>query len=173
MTEIRSSANPFETDRIGKREADSPASKKPESELVCRTLGEVGQRRMSVEADPGWRVFAAASLAAIYRTLSRGAQPSGQRQSDLVSFAAGGKKGHGSSAVSRTTGRPAEVLREASGIKVGGTGGDGLTRAHIVRMRGISPGKRPSAPDLSSTGNELLLRAVTGTSFFTIRVSRP
>jgi len=72
---------------------------------------------MPAKAHPIGRVFAAASLAAIYRTLSRGAQPSGQRQSDLVSFADGGKKGHGSSAVSRTTGRPAEVLREASGIK--------------------------------------------------------
>ena len=56
-----------------------------------------------------------------------GAQPSGQRQSDLVSFAAGGKEEHGSSAVSRTTGRPAEVLREGSGIKVDGTAVDGLT----------------------------------------------
>ena len=36
-------------------------------------------------------------------------------------------------------------------------------------MPGISPAKRPPAPDLSSTGasKELLLRAVTGTSFFT------
>ncbi len=52
---------------------------------------------------------------------------SGQRQSDLVSFAVGGKEEHGSSAVSRTTGRPAEVLRQGSGIKVDGTAGDGLT----------------------------------------------
>src|SRR5438046_2163181 len=73
---------------------------------------------MSVEADPVWRIVAAASVAAIYRTLPRGAQPSGQRQSDLVSFADAGKKEHGSSAVSRTTGRPAEVLREG----VDGTG---------------------------------------------------
>jgi hypothetical protein len=42
-------------------------------------------------------------------------------------FAAGGKEEHGSSAASRTTGRPAEVLREGSGIKVDGTAGDGLT----------------------------------------------
>src|SRR5205807_10111323 len=34
-------------------------------------------------------------------------QPSGQRQPDLVSFGVGGKKEHRSSAVSRTTGRPA------------------------------------------------------------------
>src|SRR6516162_3841428 len=95
MTEIRSSANPFETDRIGKREADSPASKKPESELVCRTLGEISQRGMPGKAHPIGRGFAAASLAAIYRTLSRGAEPSGQRQSHLVSFADGGKKGRG------------------------------------------------------------------------------
>src|SRR5207253_8559121 len=111
---------------------------------------------MSVEADPVWRIVAAASVAAIYRTLPRGAQPSGQRQSDLVSFADGGKKEHGSSAVSRTTGRPAEVLREGSGIKVDGTAGDGLPAhiSHILRMPGISPGKRPPAPDLSSTGAE-------------------
>jgi len=58
--------------------------------------------RWSAEADPVWRIFAAASVAAIYRTLPRGAQPSGQRQSDLVSFAVGGKEEHGSSAVSTT-----------------------------------------------------------------------
>ena len=115
------------TDQDGKRESAPIASKKPESELVCGTLGEVGQRRMSVEADPVWRIVPAASVAAIHRTLPRGAQLSGQRQSDLVSFATGGKEEHGSSAVSRTTGRPAEVLREGSGIKVDGTAGDGLT----------------------------------------------
>src|SRR5258708_31403960 len=82
---------------------------------------------MSVGADPVGRIFAAAGVAAIYRKLRRGAQPSGERQSDLVSFAAGGKEEHGSSAVSRTTGGPAEVLREGSGIKGDGTAGDGLT----------------------------------------------
>jgi len=56
------------TDRIGKREADLLASKKPEFELVCRTLGEISQRGMPVKADPVWRIVAAASLAAIYRT---------------------------------------------------------------------------------------------------------
>jgi hypothetical protein len=65
--------------------------------------GEVGQRRMFVEADPVWRIVTAASVA-IYRTFPRRAQLSGQRQSDLASFAAGGKEEHGSSAVSRTTG---------------------------------------------------------------------
>jgi len=115
------------TDQDGKRESASIASKKLEFELVRGTLGQVGQRRMPVEADPGWRIVAAASVAAINRTLPRGAQPSRQRQSDLVSFADRGKKEHGSSAVSRTTGRPAEVLREGSGITVDGTAGDGLT----------------------------------------------
>src|SRR5258707_14376166 len=134
------------TDQDGKRESASIASKKPESELVCGTLGEVGQRRMSVEADPVWRIVAAASVAAIQRTLPRGAQPSGQRQSDLVSFAAGGKEEHGSSAVSRTTGGPAEVLREGSSIKVDGTAGDGLT-TYYLRIPGISTGKRPPGPD--------------------------
>jgi hypothetical protein len=40
------------------RESASIASKEPESELVCGTLGEIGQRRMSVEVDPVWRIFA-------------------------------------------------------------------------------------------------------------------
>jgi hypothetical protein len=78
-----------ETDQDGKSESASIASKEPESELVCGTLGEIGQRRMSVEVDPVWRIFAAASIAAISRTLPWGAQPSGQRQSDFVSFAGG------------------------------------------------------------------------------------
>ena len=86
---------------------------------------------MSVEADPVWRIVAAASVAAISRTLPRGAQTSGQRQSDLASFAAGGKKEHGSGAVSRTTGGAAEVLREGSGIRVDGTAGGGLTISNI------------------------------------------
>ncbi len=42
------------TDQDGKRESASIASKKPESELVRGTLGAVGQRRVSVEADPVW-----------------------------------------------------------------------------------------------------------------------
>jgi hypothetical protein len=120
------------TDQDGKRESASIASKTRESELVRGTLGEVGQRGMSVEADPVWRIVAAAGVAAIYGTLPRGEQPSGQRQSDFVSFAAGGNGEHGSRAVSRTTGRPAEVLREGSGIRVDGTAGDGLPiRANI------------------------------------------
>src|SRR5207249_8762785 len=96
-------------------------------QLVRGTPGEVGQRRMSVEADPVWRIVAAASVAAISGTLPRGAQPSGQRQSDSVSFAARGTDEHGNSAVSRTTGRPAEVQREGSGIRVDGTDGGGPT----------------------------------------------
>jgi len=56
---------------------------------------------------------------------------SGQRQSDLVSFADGGKKEHGSSAVSRTTGRHSEVLREGSGIKVDGDSGRWANNEHI------------------------------------------
>ena len=77
-------------------------------------------------------------------SLPRGAQPSGQRQSDLVSFAAGGNREHGSSAASRTTGRGAEVLREGSGIKIDATAGHGLSistyihiYSHILRMPGI------------------------------------
>src|SRR5207302_1699676 len=132
------------TDQDGERESTSIASKEPEFELVRRTLGEVGERRMSVEADPVWRIVAAASVAAIYRTLPRGAQPSGQRQSDLVSFADGGKKEHGSSAVSRTTGRPAEVLRKGSGIKVDGTAGHGLTTSTYIKDAGSLPWQKTS-----------------------------
>src|SRR5260370_27622722 len=132
------------TDPDGKRESASIAGKKPESELVRGTLGEVGQRRMSVEADPVWRIVAAASVATIYRTLQRGAEPSGQRQSDSVSFAARGKKEHGSSAVSRTIGGPAEVLREGSGIKVEGTAGDGLTISTYIKDNGNLPCQKTS-----------------------------
>src|SRR5205807_2104231 len=56
-------------DRSRKREDPCLATQKSESELEGRTLGQVGQRRMSVEADPGWRIVTAASVAAIYRTL--------------------------------------------------------------------------------------------------------
>ena len=56
-------------DRIGKREADSLASKKPEFGLVCRTLGEISQRGMPGKAHSIWRVIAAASLAAIFAAL--------------------------------------------------------------------------------------------------------
>ena len=109
---------------------------------------------MSVEADLVWRIVAAASLAAIYRTLPRGAQPSGQRQPDLVSFANGGKKEQGSSAVSTTTRRPAEVLREGSGIKVDGTAG-GLTISRYIKDAGNPPyGGGPPRSDLSSAGAE-------------------
>src|SRR5258707_14916005 len=121
------------TDQDGKRESASIASKKPESQRVYGTLCEVGQRRMSVEVDPVWRIVAAASVATIHRTLPRGAQPSRPRQSDLVSFAAGGKEEDGSSAVSRTTGRPAEVLREGSGIKIDGTADHGLTISTYIK----------------------------------------
>ena len=99
---------------------------------------------MSVEADPDWRIVAAASVAPIYRTLPRGAQPSGQRQSDLVSFTAGDKEEDGSSAVSRTTRGPAEVLREGSGIKVDGTAGDGLTMSTYITDAGNLPWQKTS-----------------------------
>jgi hypothetical protein len=52
-------------------------------------------------------------------------------------------------AVSGAVGRPAETLRQGSGIEVDGTAGDGLTISHILRMLGIS--QRPPGPDLSST----------------------
>src|SRR5260221_3239122 len=94
------------TDQDGKRESASIASKKPESERVRGTLGEVGQRRMSVETDPLWRIVPAASVAAIHRTLPRGAQPSGQRESDLVSFSSGGREEQWSKPGFGTTGGP-------------------------------------------------------------------
>ena len=64
-------------------------------------------------------------------------QPSGQRQSDLVSFGVGGKKEHRSSAVSRTTGRPAGVLRKGSGIKARrDSGAMGLTFSTYIKDAG-------------------------------------
>ena len=91
---------------------------------------------MTVEADPVWRIVAAASVATISGTLPRGAQSPGQRQPDLVSFTHGSKKEQKSSAVSRTTGRPAEVLREGSGIRVDGTAGGGLTTSTYIKDAG-------------------------------------
>jgi len=55
------------TAQDGRCESTSVASKEPESELVRGTLGEVGQRRMSDEADPNWRIVAAASVAPLCR----------------------------------------------------------------------------------------------------------
>jgi hypothetical protein len=51
----------------------------------------------------------------------------GKEKSHIVSFSDESKTETGSSAVPRTAGRPAEVLREGSSIKVGETAGDGLT----------------------------------------------
>ena len=121
------------TDQDGKCESASLASKKPESELVRGTLGKVGQRGMSVEADRIWRMVTTASVTAIYGTLPWGAQPSGQRQSDFVSFA-GGKGEHGRCAGSRTAGRPAEVLRERSGIRIDGTAFGGHTISTYIHI---------------------------------------
>ena len=69
--------------RLGRKVLEEvAATAKPDTILGWyrkrRTLGEVGQRRMSVEANLVWRIVAASRVAAIYRTLPRGAQPSGQ-----------------------------------------------------------------------------------------------
>ena len=78
---------------------------------------------MSDEADPDWRIVAAASVAPLCRTLPRGAQPSGQEQSDLVSFAAGGKNEQWSSAVPRAIGGMLKYYERAA------------TRASILTIR--------------------------------------
>ncbi len=91
------------------------------------------------------------------------------RQPDLVSFADEGKKEHASSAVSTTTRRPAEVLREGSGIKVETTAGDGLTISRYNKDAG-NPPYSSGLPGLiyhqRAQSSEFLLRAVTGTSFW-------
>src|SRR5215472_17738666 len=102
---------------------------------------------MSVEADPGWRIVAAASLAAIFAALPCRAEPSGQGKSHIVSFADESKKERGSSAMPGTTGRPAEVLREGSGIKVDETdetAGDGLTMSTYIKDAGNLPWQKAS-----------------------------
>jgi hypothetical protein len=130
---------------------------------------------MPGEADLVWRIFAAASIAAISRTLPRGAQSPGPRQPDLISFAAGSKKEQRSSAVSRTTGRSAEVLREGSGIESTGPRALGSQSAHILRIPGMSHRKKTSRPDLSSRQAGQCVLAQGGdynrTSFFSIRVA--
>jgi hypothetical protein len=62
----------------------------------------------------------------------------------------GRHKEPGSSAVSRTTGRPAEVLREGSSIKVDGTADHGLTISPL-NDAGEFPWQKTSRPDLSAT----------------------
>ena len=49
------------------------------------------------------------------------------------------REGTGGGAVSTTTGRPAEVLREGSGIEVEGTAGDGLTISTYIKDTGNPP----------------------------------
>src|SRR5215469_15172549 len=73
---------------------------------------------------------------------------------------------------SPATGRPAEVLREGGGIKVAGTAGDGRAMSTHIKDAQESPLAK-GLPRLiyhrRALSNELLLRAVTGTSFFTTR----
>ena len=73
--------------------------------------------------------------------------------------------------MSRTTGRPAEILREGSGIRVDGTDGGGLTISTYIKDGGESP----LAKDLPgliyhqcSQSNDFRLRARP--SFLTKRV---
>ena len=91
---------------------------------------------MSVETDAVRRIVAAASIAAVYGTLPGGAQPS--RATTIGSCFLRGRRqgGPGCSAVSRTTGRPAEVLREGSGLGVDGTAGEGLTVSRYIKDAG-------------------------------------
>ena len=74
--------------------------------------------------------------------------------------------------MSRTTGRPAEVLREGSGIRVDGTAGDGLSITYIK-----DAGNLPWQKDLPrliyhqrAQSNDFWLMAPTRASFLTKRV---
>ena len=89
---------------------------------------------MPVEASSVRGTFAAASVAAVRGALPRGAQSSGQRESDLVSSGdERSKKEKGSGAVSGAAGRPAEVLRESCGLKsVGERALSAYIRIHVV-----------------------------------------
>jgi hypothetical protein len=59
----------------------------------------------------------------------------------LATVATAACKEHGSSAVSRTTGGPAEVLREGSSIKVDGTADHGFTISVYIKDAGNSLAK--------------------------------
>jgi hypothetical protein len=73
--------------------------------------------------------------------------------------------------MSGAAGRPAEVLRKGSGIRVDGQQAMGSRSAYILRMPGICPGKRPPGPDFHqrAQSNDFWLRAATRTIFLTIR----
>jgi hypothetical protein len=79
----------------------------------------------------------------------------------------------GSSAVSRTTGRSAEVLREGSGIESTGQRALGSQSAHILRILEMSHRKKASRPHLSSREAGQCVLAQGGdynrTSFLPIR----
>ena len=82
-------------------------------------------------------------------------EPSGQRKSHIVSFSDEGKKERGSSAVPGTTGRPAEVLREESRIKV-----DGLTISTYIKDARSLPGPftiRGCSPKAATSSERLAL----------------
>jgi len=74
--------------------------------------------------------------------------------------------------VSSTTRRPAEVLREGSGVRVEGAAAAGLTISAYIKDAGNPPFGR-GLPGLiynqQGQSNAFLLRAVTGTGFLAIR----
>ena len=75
--------------------------------------------------------------------------------------------------MSRTTGRPAEVLREGSGIKIEGTVGDWAHNSTYIKDAGNPSWQRTSQAgfinQLAQSNEFLLRRAVTGTSLLTLR----
>jgi hypothetical protein len=74
--------------------------------------------------------------------------------------------------VSRTTGRPAEVLRGGSGIKVDGTADDGLAISTYIKGRESLLARDLPGPiyHQREQSTEFWLRAATGTSYLTIRL---
>ena len=56
------------------------AGQEPKPECLCRTLGEIGQGRMSLEADPIWRAVAQTGIASLRVALSPGEESPRQGQ---------------------------------------------------------------------------------------------
>ena len=99
-------------DRDGKDKDFGLAATESEPECVCRALGQVGKRRVPVEADPVWRVFTQTGTASLRDSLSPRTESPGQRQPAALSFATTTIESEaGEAAMSRTLGWPAQILR--------------------------------------------------------------
>jgi len=99
------------SDPGGRHRTDCIAGQKSESERLCGTLGQVGEGRMFIEADPVGRGFSAPSAKPLRGTLSWGTKSPRQRQPPAVPLADSSSPWKTrTGALSGTARWPAEIL---------------------------------------------------------------